>query len=444
MAPTGVPAAFAAAAPGAAASARSGTEKVTLVTGDVVTLGEQRGALSLRQIDRGAGRERIRFTTMRLDGHLYVIPSDAQRLVGTGRVDERMFDLTQLVAWGYDDAHRKDVPLLAQRGPGSARTALKDASVTRSFAKTKIDVVRVPKTRTTPFWKDLAGARSGAQLAGGVAKLWLDGKRKALLDKSVPQIGAPTAWAKGLTGKGVTVAVLDSGYDTKHPDLKDVVTEARGFTDGGPDDVQDHLGHGTHVTSTIAGSGAASGGKYKGVAPDAKVVMGKVLNDDGEGLDSWILAGMEWASGKAKIVSMSLGGQDFQGADPLEQAVDSLTASTGALFVVAAGNDGLRGDRMLSSPATADAALAVGAVDGSDDLAYFSSRGPRVGDYAVKPDITAPGVDIKAAIPVDDAGGEEPYGEISGTSMATPHVAGSPPSSRSSTPRGPARSSRPR
>ncbi|MEV5705314.1 S8 family peptidase [Actinoallomurus sp. NPDC052274] len=406
----------------AAPAAHDGTKKVTLVTGDVVTLGEQRGDLSVRRIDRGTGRQRIDFLTTRLNGHLYVIPSDAQRLLGEGRLDERVFDLTQLVKWGYDDAHRKDVPLLAQRSGGS-RTPLKDASVTRSFAKAKIDAVRVDKAEAGSFWKDLTGTRPTAMLDVGVTALWLDGKRKALLDKSVPQIGAPAAWRKGLTGKGVTVAVLDTGYDEKHPDLKGVVTEAKGFTDGGPDDVQDHFGHGTHVTSTVAGSGAASGGRYKGVAPDAKVIMGKVLDDDGQGQDSWALAGMEWAAGKAKIVSMSLGAQDFQGADPLEQAVNSLTASTGALFVIAAGNDG-PDDRSLSSPATADAALAVGAVDRSDGLTDFSSRGPRLGDYAVKPDITAPGLDIRAAVPVDDTNSADPYEEMSGTSMATPHVAG--------------------
>src|SRR6185369_1071830 len=96
----------------------------------------------------------------------------------------------------------------------------------------------------------------------------------------------------------------------------------------------------------------------------------------------------------------------------------------GALFVVAAGNSGA--DHSVQTPSSADAALAVGAVDGADALAPFSSRGPRDGDYALKPDLTAPGVDITAARSKDAELGRpgEQYVTLSGTSMATPHVAG--------------------
>jgi hypothetical protein len=133
---------------------------------------------------------------------------------------------------------------------------------------------------------------------------------------------------------------------------------------------------------------------------------------------------MQWAAGRAKVVNMSLGGPDTDGADPLEEAVNTLTAQTGTLFVIASGNDGL--DNFVSSPASADAALAVGAVDKQDQLASFSNRGPRAGDGAIKPDITAPGVDIVAALSKDSAYPEYApgYTQLSGTSMATPHVAG--------------------
>jgi subtilisin family serine protease len=138
---------------------------------------------------------------------------------------------------------------------------------------------------------------------------------------------------------------------------------------------------------------------------------------------------MEWAATevKAKVVNLSLGGTDTPVIDPLEEAVNRLTAQTGTLFVIAAGNDGPT-ERTVGSPGSADSALTVGAVDKQNQLAEFSSRGPRVGDGAVKPDISAPGVSIVAAKAKDSIIGEpvgDDYLRLDGTSMATPHVAGS-------------------
>ncbi|MEU9456272.1 S8 family serine peptidase [Streptomyces sp. NPDC048277] len=139
-----------------------------------------------------------------------------------------------------------------------------------------------------------------------------------------------------------------------------------------------------------------------------------------------VLAGMEWAvQQRAKIVSMSLGSTDFAGADPIEQAVNDLSKSSGALFTIAAGNDG-PGDATMGSPGSAEQALAVAAVDHDDKLADFSSRGPTA-DSALKPDISAPGVDItaaKAAHSSDEDEATPGYVTYSGTSMATPATAG--------------------
>ena len=258
-------------------------------------------------------------------------------------------------------------------------------------------------------------------LRDGLSKVWLDGKVKADLQDSTAQIGAPAAWAAGDDGKGVKVAVLDTGVDSHHPDLAGRVSEAVSFVPG--ESTEDGNGHGTHTTSTVGGSGAASDGAEKGVAPGADLLVGKVLSNEGSGDDSWVIAGMEWAvSQGARVVSMSLGGSDpSDGTDPMSQAVDRLTAQSGALFVVAAGNTGAEGT--MSAPGTADSALTVAAVDSGDQLASFSTLGPRYGDYALKPDIAAPGVDILAA----KAGGSADtgwYQTMSGTSMATPHVAG--------------------
>ncbi|GAA5199318.1 S8 family serine peptidase [Rugosimonospora acidiphila] len=239
------------------------------------------------------------------------------------------------------------------------------------------------------------------------------------------QVGAPKAWQAGYTGRGQTVAVLDTGIDATHPDLTGKVVASEDFTGSG--DTVDRMGHGTHVAATIAGSGAASGGLHRGVAPDASLVIGKVLDDTGFGTDSGIIAGMQWAAPLASVVSMSLGGDYSDGTDPLSQALDALSAQYGTLFVVAAGNDGLYGDGTIETPGSAAAALTVGAVDGTDTLADFSSLGPDTGSEAPKPDIMAPGVDIVSARAAGTSIGtliDANYTADSGTSMATPHVAG--------------------
>ena len=132
---------------------------------------------------------------------------------------------------------------------------------------------------------------------------------------------------------------------------------------------------------------------------------------------------MEWASGKADVVSMSLGDPEFtDGLDPISQALNELTAETGALFVVAAGNSG--GEFTVGAPGAADAALTVAASTASTNAPWFSSMGPRSGDHALKPDISAPGVEVTAARSQQMPWGEGLYQTMDGTSMATPHVAG--------------------
>ncbi|MFF0310456.1 S8 family serine peptidase [Streptosporangium sp. NPDC004379] len=380
---------------------------VTLITGDrVVVTG--RG----HRVEPGPGRQDVGFRSQVRDGHLYVVPSDAQPLLTRGTLDRRLFDVTRLLAWRYGDADRADIPLITQSGTGQA-PALRSAQDVKGLAGLGMTTLSLPKSGAAQAWKDMAG---GARtLAAGTAKIWLDGRRSFTLDRSTAQIGATEAWKQGMTGEGVTVAVLDSGYDPDHPDLKGVVTQARNFSD--EPDVRDDLGHGTHVASTIAGNDE----RYRGVAPGARLAIGKVGGPAGP-VDSAILAGMEWAAleVRAKVVNLSLGSPDEPGLDPLEQAVNTLSERTGTLFVVAAGNNGRPGT--VSSPGSADAALTVGAVDRDDRVAGFSSAGPRVGDHAVKPDLTAPGVEIVAAAAAGTAEGT--HVAMSGTSMATPHVVG--------------------
>ncbi|MER7004879.1 S8 family serine peptidase [Dactylosporangium sp. NPDC000555] len=403
-------------AAGAAPATR--TSVVTLVTGDQVLLGE-RGEVSVRA---GAGRERVAFATSTERGHLIVVPGDAIGLVGSGRVDRRLFDVTALREAEYDDRHAADLPLIVQYGASLSVPAAPAASrKVRSLSGARADALRAPKRTAVDFWRRLAG---GGELNGGVARLWLDGRRRLDLDVTVPQIGAPKVWQDGYTGGGVTVAVLDSGIDATHPDLAGQVIAAQDFTGSGV--VGDPIGHGTHVAATVAGTGAASDGRYRGVAPGAKLLDGRVCELTGC-QESAILAGMQWAAERgARVVNISLGHADTEGVDPLEDAVNRLSAQHNMLFVVAAGNGG-KINAPVSSPGTADAALSVGAVDKSDRLAEISSRGPRPGDGAIKPDVTAPGIDVVAArsstgmigVPVG-----ERYVRLSGTSMATPHAAG--------------------
>ncbi|GAA1697893.1 S8 family serine peptidase [Kribbella yunnanensis] len=396
-----------------AAEVRQLNGQVTLITGDRVTLREGRVS-----VDPGPGREKVRFTTRIVKDQVEVLPSDLGRLFAAGRLDRQLFDVAALIRAGYDDRSTPSIPVVVTyTGKAKSRAAVVGATVTRQLPVLNGVALKIDKAK--------AGAFLTGTTTAGVQKIWLDAKRKLSLDESVPQIGAPTAWQAGYTGKDVKVAVLDSGVDTSHPDLAGQVVAARNFTDT---DDGDRNGHGTHVASTIAGTAAASAGKYKGVAPAARIYDGKVCDDHGDCRVSAILAGMEWAATevKAKIVNLSLGGGDTPEIDPLEEAVNRLTAQTGTLFVVAAGNEG-SGVGTVGSPGSADAALTVGAVDKQDKLAEFSGRGPRVGDGGLKPDVTAPGVGIVAAksstsvigTPVGDR-----YLRLNGTSMATPHVAG--------------------
>lgn len=409
-------------------SAEQTTHRITLITGDRVTA-DSKGRVT--RFERAKGREGIPVMTKRVGGHTLVIPADAQRLIATGKLDQRLFDITELAKKDNRKAQKKGLKLIvgykgAAVGAKADVRAAGDTTVRRTLKSLNADAITTPKQDATDLWSALV-AEKGTATASGVSRVWLDGVRKARLDKSVPQIGADKAWAAGFDGKGVKIAVLDTGVDATHADLKDQVVGEKNFTPAA--DAKDRYGHGTHVASIAAGTGAKSGGKLKGVAPGADLLNGKVLDDTGYGDDSGIIAGMDWAAEQgADVVNLSLGGGDTPGVDPLEAQVNKLSADKGILFAIAAGNDGEPGS--VGSPGSADAALTVGAVDDDDKLAEFSSQGPRVGDGAIKPDVTAPGVDITAAAApgsvIEQEVGQKPEGylTISGTSMATPHVAG--------------------
>ncbi|MCX4769454.1 S8 family serine peptidase [Streptomyces sp. NBC_01285] len=407
------------------AAAKGGKQAtVTLVTGDRVQVTtDPSGRSSAAVLPREDGTQPM-IQTRQMGKDLYVYPEAASRAIAEGKVDEQLFNVTGLIRQGYDDAHADSLPLIATYGESvdvakSAPPAPRGSERVLSLPAVDGVALKADKGTADAFWQDITNAHSRS--ASALKKLWLDGKAEATLDRSTAQVHAPEAWAAGYDGKGTKVAVLDTGVDAEHPDLVNRVAASENFTDSKNTD--DRVGHGTHTASTVGGSGAASDGRKKGVAPGTSLLIGKVLNDQGYGLDSWIIAGMQWAvDQKADVVSMSLGNPAIGDCnDPMAQATAELSKNTHTLFVIAAGNAG-PSTETVSSPGCVPGVLTVGAVDRDDTTAQFSSRGPVAVTHTLKPEIAAPGVDISAA----SAGGRGVYAyrTMSGTSMATPHVAG--------------------
>ncbi len=239
----------------------------------------------------------------------------------------------------------------------------------------------------------------------------------ALIDQSVPVIGADEIWANyDITGEGIVVGILDTGIDYMHPDLggglgpDHKVMGGYDFVNDNNDPMDDHS-HGTHVAGIVAANGV-----LKGVAPDARLVGYKVLDAGGSGYASWIIAGIEQSViDGVDVLNVSLGGPGSPD-DPMSQAIDNASVA-GVVCVVAAGNSG-PSYWTIGSPGVAKNALTVGATHLNDDIAEFSSKGPVANYYDIKPDLMAPGVQTNAPV----LNGE--YAHYSGTSMSAPHVAG--------------------
>jgi hypothetical protein len=380
------------------------TEAVTLITGDRVLYAMGPGGPTVH-VEPGPGRNRVGFATVRHRDHLLVIPNDVTRLVVTRQLDRALFDITALVESGYTDRRRDDIPLIL--GATSERLAQSIATdglvIDRQLPALRVAIVRQRKASSSPA---LAALRSGA-----VTKIWLDRiRRVALPPAGLAAAAARAAGTRAIaaaapTGAGVTVAVLSTGVDGTHPDLAGKVLAAEDFTGDGAG-VGDVWGLGTHTASLIAGTGSASGGAFRGVAPDAQLLSGRVCQLVGFDpfffsicLDSAILAGLEWAAVEqhARIVAVGTGHDDLPDTDPVEEAIALLTAQFGTLFISGAGDFGEFGTSVLAETGSTDAALSVGAVDPDGHLAVFSSRGPRLGDGAIKPDLTGLGVDAVGA-----------------------------------------------
>ncbi|MFM9694328.1 S8 family peptidase [Streptomyces europaeiscabiei] len=450
--------------PAPAAGARSASslaalqgQRFTLVTGDVVTVGTEKGEPRV-DVEPGRGRETIGFVQRGSGAGLSVIPMDVAPLVATGRVDDQLFDLGALHRFGHADGAADDrgLPLIVRHSGARLPAATRAEAVpgdTVALESIDATAVTLPKDDAGALWRTLTTSEEGAdaELRPSVETVWLDtpveltdAGRAADEPETTPegdvavsdlvgQINAKGVRERGLDGTGVRVAVIDTGVRTGHPDLKDRVSKSENFITW-DDETGDVDGHGTHVAGIIAGSGAASDGKYAGVAPGAEILSARVLSGP-LGSVSHIIDGMEWAADEGvDIVNMSLGSSaPSDGTDPWSLATDALL-ERGVLPVVSAGNDG-PDSYTVSPPSAAEGALAVGAAGGDDAIAGFSSRGPLFGDHSVKPNIKAPGVAVTAArakdTPIGDVDPEGPVGPVdddytrlSGTSMASPAVAG--------------------
>jgi hypothetical protein len=274
-----------------------------------------------------------------------------------------------------------------------------------------------------------------------VKKVHTNKQMKASLHKSIPQIRANEVWTNyGATGEGVRVGIIDTGIDYLHPALGGgigtsfKVIGGYDFADN-DNDPMDENGHGTHVAGIVA----ADAGNIKGVAPKAKLYAFRVLDAEGQGSEDDVIAAIERTvdpdndgsmNDRLDVVNMSLGSSDGDPDDAGSVAVDN-AVRLGVTFVIAAGNDG-QGDNIagkennyfyngmetIGSPGTSRLAITVGAVDSVNGLAYFSSKGPVARTFGIKPEVTAPGVNILSLFPGND------YLTESGTSMASPMIAG--------------------
>jgi serine protease AprX len=287
-----------------------------------------------------------------------------------------------------------------------------------------------------------------------------DRRLSGFLNNAAAAVNAPAAWQQGYTGTGIGVAVIDSGINPVDLDTRVIYTQAfGGLTDG-----SDQFGHGSHVAGIIGNSGAASNGFYKGIAPNVKIINLRVLDQNGSGQDSAVIAAIQTAiqlktTYNIRVINLSLGRPVFESytMDPLCQAVEAAW-NAGIVVVTAAGNSGrdntygTNGYATIQAPANDPYAITVGAMKTmgtpgrSDDLvASYSSKGPTLYDHVVKPDLVAPGnvmtstlqkntslyglfpgnqVYLSSYTGANNTNASSVFYKLSGTSMAAPVVSG--------------------
>ena len=436
---------------------------LSLITGDQLYVWADQTGRIINIAQRAIQQVSIQGYTMAQVGQdTYLLPG----FVDLKRFDSRFFDLSYLVRNGYEKLSY--LPIITQAFTVGLQSKLSLQTGVLDETPTDLEALRVPRSHLSEVYPSLVSDLS-------LSRVVLDGVVKASivpemsLTKSIGSLnyggqtypyngtgnslmGVDAGWSQGFTGRGIKVAVLDTGISKTHPDFyypngtSKIIYEADYTSDHNPADL---FGHGTWTASILAGTGRASRGLFSGTAPDAQILNIKVLDHTGSGYDSWILGGLQDAiNHHVNIISMSLG----ETPDSIiDEAVRHATEN-GIIVITAAGNSGPY-YFSVGSPAEEPSALAVGASDipnwfgspPSESLAWFSSSGPSnafnlvhsslngLPFFAVKPDLVAPGWQIVGARSASSYLGEtvdnvpgfnSDYFALSGTSAAAPHAAG--------------------
>ncbi|WP_458205807.1 S8 family serine peptidase [Haladaptatus sp. NG-SE-30] len=391
---------------------------VTLITGQTVQVVERDDRTTYR-VDADVPMHRISGP----DG-TYIYPDG----VDFQRFDPALFNVELLVAQNLTDGETDSIPVIASVQEDQQRyttdtvstlDSTSSLSVTHSLHSIDASAASISKANSAQAYEQLARNDD-------IESVSLDVKVRPALEDTGDIVNATGARQQyGVSGEGVTVAVLDTGIDNSHPDIDDAVVMEQDFTPEGTTD--DTYGHGTHVAGIIAGDGTASSGTYVGMAPDTELMDLRVCMNDGC-YSSDVINAMEYAvDNNADLISMSLGGTPYEtrANDRYADAV-AYAESHDVPIVASAGNDGPN-YRTIGTPAFHEHVIAVGASDGNGGITSFSSRGPTPYGSFVKPDIVAPGYKVASAradgtsmgSPINDF-----YTRTSGTSMSAPVVSG--------------------
>ena len=383
--------------------------RVTLVTGETVTLSLVDGELSIEAVEGGS------VGIARTNERVYLLPTD----VDLGTYDRSLFALETLLTRGTDEGTSVLLSTDSPLDPAN-ETGLTDVRYLRSAG---VVAARVDAETRSDTLADLVAD-------GRVERVSIDRR----FDRAtVPAAAAsPPPPRRNVTGEGVTVAVLDTGIDATHPDLAgrvldryDLVAEVGDGGEPADESPLDPQGHGTHVAGVLAGTGAASDGRvHAGVAPGAKLLDVRVLNERGVGQSSTIVGGIERAvEADADVILLSVG-SGVDGSEAIARSVE-WAAEQGAIVVAAAGNNGR--PRSIGAPGRPRSVITVGGFGDDGRVAGYSSQGPTL-DGRLKPDLVAPSggivgprVEGAGRAALDDDGR---YTRTSGTSVAAPQVAG--------------------